>query len=225
MVKRTIKIQQRKYNTIVIDPPWQQSITGKFKRRPRMNREGMPYKTMSLNEIKSFPIFDFANNGSHIYLWATQKFLRSAFDVFDSWNVRFHWMIIWIKPSGIATTGYQNCLQYCLLGIFGKPMQKFLKLGKINYVKAFNREHSRKPDEFYKLVEEMSPLPRIDIFSREKRDGFDQWGDEINKFEKHKEIKALENFVVNQTFALSHLKVSEELLKQTTVGRNLKKKM
>jgi N6-adenosine-specific RNA methylase IME4 len=62
-------------------------------------------------------------------------------------------------------------------------MQKFLSIGKLNWLKVFNKAgtHSTKPDDFYKLVEEMSPAPRIDIFARKSRDGWDVWGDEIGE--------------------------------------------
>jgi len=171
----------KKYNTLVIDPPWNITLTGKVNRREN-RRMKMPYKIMSLKEIKSIPIKNIANKGSHIYLWATNKFLRKAFEVFDSWKVNFHLVLVWNKPSFIAPCmGYQFATEFCLLGFFDKPMQKFLKIGKRNHFYAPQKrdKHSTKPDVFYKLIEKMSPSPRIDLFARQKRKNWDVWGDEI----------------------------------------------
>ena len=172
--------RKMKYNTIVIDPPWNISMTGEVKRRENRAKK-LNYKTMSLEEIKQFPIKDFANVGCHVYCWTTNKMLKDAFDVLESWGVNFHLVMPLVKPSGIAPCmGYVFASEFCLLGFYGKPMQKFKKVGKLNWIKAFNKAgtHSSKPDEFYNLVEEMSPFPRIDIFARTKHLGFEPWGDE-----------------------------------------------
>lgn len=169
-----------KYNTIVIDPPWNISMTGEVKRRENRAKK-LPYKTMSLQEIKDFPLKDFANVGCHVYCWTTNKMLRDTFNVLEYWGVNFHLVIPWVKPSAICPCfGYKFASEFCLLGFFGKPMQKFISSGKLNWIKDYVfKSHSSKPDSFYKLVEEMSPLPRIDIFARKKRDGWDVWGDEV----------------------------------------------
>lgn len=180
-----------KYNTIVIDPAWQVPMVGKFGRRPKRPQQ-LPYKTMTIEDIKNFPLKDYANNGSHIYLWTTNKFIREAFKVFDSWGVNFHLMMVGVKPSGVAPCcGYVFGTEFCLLGLYGKPMQKFKKVGKLNWFRIFNQagKHSAKPEEFYKLVEEMSPAPYIDIFSRKDRNGWDSYGDETGKFNGDKNVQ------------------------------------
>lgn len=174
---------EKKYNTLVIDPPWDikiQTSSCYNKRRPDRRKE-LPYKTMTLKEIKDFPIHEFANQGSHIYLWTTNSFLRKAFEVFDSWDVKFHLIMVYCKPSFLAPMmSYQFATEFCLLGFYGKPMQKFINKGvRLNWIKANpKRNHSSKPDEFYNLIRYMSPEPRIDIFSRRIIAGFDNWGDE-----------------------------------------------
>jgi len=171
----------KKYNTIVIDPAWNISMSGDVKRGREKRAKRLGYKTMTLEQIKQIPINQIANKGSHIYLWTTNKFLREAFNVFDSWGVNFHLILVMVKPSGIAPAmGYVFGTEFCLLGFYGKPMQKFLDIGKLNWIKHLNKHgnHSVKPDEFYNLVREMSPEPRIDIFSRRIIAGFDCWGDE-----------------------------------------------
>ena len=170
-----MKLPDKKYNTIVIDPAWQISLSGEVKRREN-RAEKLPYKTMSLNEIKNIPIVNIANKGCHVYCWTTNKMLRDTFDVLESWGVNFHLVMPLVKPSGIAPCmGYVFASEFCLLGFYGKPMQKFKKIGKLNWIKAFTKagNHSSKPEEFYQLVKEMSPEPRIDIFARKRHDGFD----------------------------------------------------
>ena len=182
-----MELPNKKYNTIVIDPPWEISLTGSVKRREN-RAEKLPYKTMNLSEIKKILISDIANTGCHIYCWTTNKMLKDTFEVLESWGVNFHLVIPLVKPSGIAPCmGYVFASEFCLLGFFGKPMQKFKAIGKLNWIKSFNKAgtHSSKPDKFYELVKEMSPEPRIDIFSRRKIDGFDSWGDEAPIKEKY----------------------------------------
>jgi len=179
----------KKYNTIVIDPAWNISMMGHRQRRPT-NPKKLPYKTMMLKDIENFPIKDFANMGSHIYLWTTNKFLRKSFEIFDKWGVNFHLVMVGIKPSGIAPNyGYVFGTEFVLVGFYGKPAQKWQNIGKLNWFKIFNKAggHSVKPKEFYQLVRGMSPEPRIDIFSRRCIAGFDAWGDEAPK-EKQLEI-------------------------------------
>jgi N6-adenosine-specific RNA methylase IME4 len=173
-----------KYNTIVIDPPWPISLQGKVNRRSNTKTK-LPYSTLTFKQICDFSIKDFAEKGAHIYLWTTNKFLRKAFEVFDSWKVNFHLVLVMVKPSGIAPSmGYVFGIEFCLLGFYGKPMQKFQDIGKLNWFKGFNKagNHSSKPDEFYNLVEKMSPSQRIDIFSRKNRKNWSVWGNEIGKF-------------------------------------------
>lgn len=177
--------ESMKYNTIVIDPPWNVSMCGKFGHRSKRPQK-LPYETLDLEDIKNFPIKDYANFGSHVYLWTTNKFLRESFEVFDKWDVRFHLMMVGVKPSGVAPNcGYVFGTEFCLVGFFGKPAQKWKSIGKLNWFKMFNQpgKHSAKPDDFYNLVETMSHGPYIDIFSRKNRKGWDAYGDEVGKYD------------------------------------------
>ena len=173
----------KKYNTIVIDPPWNISLTGRMMRRNN-RADKLPYKTMPLDGIKGLPIANLANKGAHIYLWTTNKMLYEAFHILESWGIRFHLALVMVKPSGIAPAlGYVFGTEFCLLGINGKPMQKFLKTGELNWFVNQNKKgwHSRKPEYFYYKVEHMSPEPRLDMFSRRPINGWDVWGDEAEK--------------------------------------------
>lgn len=178
------ELKGKKYNTIVIDPPWDISMAGSRKVRPNQSKK-LPYKTMSIEEIKNIDIDKISNIGCHVYLWTTNKMLRNAFDVLDSLGVNFHLCLVWVKPSAIAPCfAYKFATEFCLLGFKGKPMQKFIGAGKLNWIEKFQKQgnHSSKPDDFYKLIREMSPKPRIDIFARKRQKGFDAWGDEVGEY-------------------------------------------
>lgn len=181
----------KKYNTIVIDPPWEISMAGARKVRPNTAKE-LPYKTMTLDEIKSIPIGNIANVGCHVYCWTTNKMLQHTFDVLKSWGVNYHLTLVWVKPSALAPCfAYKFATEFLLLGFFGKPMQKFIGMGKLNWIEHFTKagQHSQKPEKMYNLIKEMSPEPRIDIFSRRLISGFETWGDEAPK-EKQEELKS-----------------------------------
>lgn len=166
-----------KYRTIVIDPPWDMQ---KIEREVRPNQVGFDYPTMSYDELSSFDIP--SDDNCHIYCWTTQKHLPATFKLLDDWRFTYIFTMTWHKPGGFQPVGLPQYNSEFI--VFGR------KCGlKFDDTKAFNtcfnaerREHSRKPDEFYDLVKRVSPEPRIDIFSRESRDGFEQYGNQTDKF-------------------------------------------
>ena len=172
-----IKPPEGLYRTIVIDPPWPMV---KIKRLVAPKQIGFDYPTMSMQELKDFHIP--AHQDCHMYLWTTQKFLPSAFALLEHWNFKYYFTMVWHKNGGFQPFKLpQYNVEFVLFGKRGKL--DFLDTK--NFFCAFNaprREHSRKPQEFYDLVQRVSPEPRIDIFSRETHTGFDQYGNEINKF-------------------------------------------
>lgn len=168
-----------KYNTIAIDPPW---AIEKITREVRPNQYDMDYPSMTIDEIEALPIPDLANeNGCHIYLWTTHKYLPTAFDILGAWGANYECLLTWVKNVGFTPFSWMYSTEHCLFARIGNlPL---LKLGKRLDFQAKVREHSRKPEEFYNLVKEVSPEPRIDMFSREKREGFEQYGNEPSKFQ------------------------------------------
>jgi len=172
------KEQYQKYHTIVIDPPWPME---KILRDERPNQTDFDYPTMEIDEIIKFPTIEYANpDGCHIYLWTTQRFLPDAFKVMSEWGFNYQCLMTWVKNVGFTPFSWMYSIEHCLFGRAGTlPLTR---LGMRLDFQAKVREHSRKPDEFYELVRQASPEPRIDIFSREKRQGFDQAGNETGKF-------------------------------------------
>ena len=166
-----------KYRTVIIDPPWPVKKIERYTRP--LQEPDLDYFTMTIDAIKqtTFPF----NNNCHVYLWAIQKYLPIAFEWFEAGGIRYIQTLVWHKNVGFTPMGlFMNNIEFVLFG--RKGSLPLMKAGEKCAFFAKAREHSRKPDEFYDLVRKVSPEPRIDCFSRERREGFDQFGDQINKF-------------------------------------------
>lgn len=164
-----------KYQTIVVDPPWQME---KIETDVRPNQTGFDYPTMTEEELMDFPLQDMACDNCHLYLWVTQKYMPLGLQLMEHWGFRYECLLTWVKNMGFPPFSWMYSTEHVLFG--RKGSLPLLKMGKRLDFAAKRREHSRKPDEFYDLVKEVSPEPRIDVFSREERDGFDQFGNEKN---------------------------------------------
>lgn len=166
------------YRTVVIDPPWPMQ---KIERDVRPNQVGFDYPTMSEDELRELRIP--ADQDCHLFLWTTHKFLPMAYRLLEAWGFRYVCAFVWHKPGGFQPIGLPqyNC-EFALYARRGSPVFTDTKSFFCCF-QAPRREHSRKPDEFYDVIRRVTPGPRIDIFSREARDGFDQFGNEADKFQ------------------------------------------
>lgn len=175
-----VHVPTGKYSTIVIDPPWDME---KIERDVRPNQVAFDYPTMTEEELAKFDVASFAHDDCHLFCWTTQKFLPVSLRLLEAWGFRYVLTMVWHKPGGFQP---HNLPQYnCEFAVYARR-------GTPSFIdtKAFStcfqaprREHSRKPDEFYDLVKRVTDGPRIDVFSREARDGFEQYGNETSKFE------------------------------------------
>jgi len=173
-----LPLPKNKYRTIIIDPAWK---TQKIIRKVRPNQtKNFDYPTMNIEEIKALPIKTLAHKNCHIYLWITHKYLPVGFELFEHWGVKYQCILTWVKNIGFTPFSWMYSTEHILFGRIGSLdlLQKGLRLDFTAKV----REHSRKPNEFYDLVKKVSPEPRIDLFAREKHEGFDIWGNEIDRF-------------------------------------------
>ncbi len=174
---------KRSYTTILADPPWQfQNRTGKM--APE-HRRLLRYPTMDLQEIMDLPISRFAAAKSHCYLWVPNALLQEGLQVMKSWGFTYKCNLVWYKvrkdggPDGRGVGFYfRNVTELILFGVRGS--MRTLQPGRtqVNILSTRKREHSRKPDEIYDLIENCSPGPYIELFARFKRQGWDQWGNE-----------------------------------------------
>lgn len=167
-----------KYRAIAIDPPWP---IQKIARDCRPNQDVLDYPVMSIEEIQALPISEIAeDSGCHLYLWTTHKFLPDALNIMSAWGFRYQCVLTWIKTSGFTPFSFRYSTELVLFGRKGNL--DVMKKGVNLHFTGKSREHSRKPVEFFDIVRACSPEPRIDFFSREKIDGFDQYGNESTKF-------------------------------------------
>lgn len=178
----------KKYETIYADPPWRfQNRTGKVApEHKRLNR----YETMSLEEIKALPVKEITGEKAHLYLWVPNALLPDGLAVMDAWGFEYKGNLIWEKvrkdgyPDGRGVGFYfRNVTEILLFGIKKKsaPNRTLAPArSQVNLIRSQKREHSRKPDEFIPIIEACSQAPRIELFARGDREGWDMWGNQAD---------------------------------------------
>ena len=174
---------QTKYRTIVADPPWKYGKWGKAdpKTRPNCKEYDMPYETMSIEEIKALNVAGLADVNCELYLWTTQKYLPHAFEVLKAWGFKYCQTLTWCKtPRGKGQGGvYCPTNEFLILGRKGK-MPKVERVDTTWFhTKRPHNAHSKKPEFFQELIETVSHAPRLEMFARRKRVGWDIWGNEL----------------------------------------------
>ena len=178
----------KKYETIYADPPWRfQNRTGKVApEHKRLNR----YETMPLEEIKALPVKEITGDKAHLYLWVPNALLPDGLAVMDAWGFEYKGNLIWEKvrkdgyPDGRGVGFYfRNVTEILLFGIKKKsaPNRTLAPArSQVNLIRSQKREHSRKPDEFIPIIEACSQAPRIELFARGDREGWDMWGNQAD---------------------------------------------
>ena len=154
---------------VVLDPPWPY--------------ESLPYPSMSLEAIATLPLGDLLSADSLVGLWTTDRFLKDALVIAtERWALELRKVVVWDKVrAGRPTPWLRGQTEYCLLLTRGRPI--FEPGNLTNLIREQAREHSRKPDAFYALVEQTCPArPRLEMFARERREGFEAWGAEVDFF-------------------------------------------
>jgi N6-adenosine-specific RNA methylase IME4 len=176
-----------KYSTILADPPWRfANKTGKVApEHKRLTR----YPTLSFEEIMEIPVGSVAENKSHLYLWVPNALIAEGLETMKRWGFTYKTNLIWYKvrkdggPDGRGVGFYfRNVTEMILFGIRGKI--RTLKPGRsqVNMIISRKREHSRKPDELYDIIESCSPGPYLELFARGEREHWDQWGNESGEY-------------------------------------------
>lgn len=179
------------YRCIVVDPPWPQKGGGTLRGREGWHDSHgaslpMRYDTMSVAAIAAMPMRELAHaDGAHLYLWTTNGFLRDAFGVLDAWGFRYSTTLVWAKtPMGGGLGGaYGISTEFCLYARRGQLAPLSRGRGtwwnwKRPYDERGKPTHSAKPPGFYDLVEAVTPGPRVELFARRARAGWDAWGDQ-----------------------------------------------
>ena len=175
----------KKYNIIYADPPW--SYKDKRDKHPRMCGGAIShYNTMSIEQIKSLPIKELAADNCMLFLWVTFPNLQEGLDVIKACGFTYKTLgFSWIKTNknngkpffGIGYYTKSNC-EVCLIGVKGKPIKVSNSVSSV--IISPRQEHSKKPDQIRdKIVELCGDVPRIELFARQKAEGWDVWGNEV----------------------------------------------
>ena len=178
----------KNYDVFVIDPPWPQRKGGRRKVRPKQGRD-LPYQTLTIEQIFALlddKIFSHANNPHVVFLWCIDKFLLQAEQEMFKRNYKLHTRHIWDKGNGIAPAFTVRYSHEYLLWFYKPKLLPISKEARGKFTTVFHepaREHSRKPDIAYQIIHELYPTKtKIDVFSREKRPHYDQFGDQCDYF-------------------------------------------
>lgn len=183
------------FSTILADPPWRfQNRTGKVApEHKRLNR----YPTMSLDEICDMPVASHAKENSHLYLWVPNALLPDGLAVMEAWGFQYKTNLIWYKtrkdggPDGRGVGFYfRNVTEILLFGIRGRMRTLQPGRSQVNLLAQRKREHSRKPPEFYELIESCSPGPYLELFARERIKGWTGWGNQVDSYETAEYVTA-----------------------------------
>lgn len=164
----------KSYSCIVIDPPWGYGT----EYDPNGRRAANPYPEMTLEQIKDIKLP--TTNDCVLWLWTTHKFMRHSFDIIDTWGFRDVSILTWKKDRIGLGSWLRSQSEFCIMCVKGSPVVNLSNQSTV--IEGKLREHSRKPDEFYSMVDSLCVGTKLDYFSREQRNGWDTFGNDESKF-------------------------------------------
>ena len=173
----------KKYGIIYADPPWAFKVYSK----KGMGRSAeIHYPTMSLDDIKNLPVSDIADKDCALFMWTTIPMLKDCFEVLSAWGFVFKTIaFVWIKQNRKSDSlfwgmGYwtRANAEFCILATKGKPKRVAKDVHQV--IISHIEEHSKKPNEAReRIIRLMGDIPRVELFARQKPDGWDVWGNEV----------------------------------------------
>ncbi len=174
-----------RYGCILADPPWRFE---NYSEKGEVKNPLAHYDCMTVDDIAAMKVGHIASLDCALFLWATAPMLPEALMTMAAWGFQFKSAGAWIKQSKSGDklafgTGYiwRSAVEFLLVGVNGAPTWQ--SKSERNAIEAPIREHSRKPDEIYTKIEAMTDGPRIELFARAERDGWDAWGNEVGRFD------------------------------------------
>jgi N6-adenosine-specific RNA methylase IME4 len=180
-------VGKSRFSTILADPPWR--FTNRTGKMAPEHRRLSRYGTLTLSEITELPVTRIATERAHLYLWVPNALLPEGLRVMEVWGFCYKSNIVWHKvrkDGGSDGRGvgfyFRNVTELVLFGIRGKDART-LAAGRrqVNLLATRKREHSRKPDELYPIIEACSPAPYIELFARGARKGWAAWGNQADE--------------------------------------------
>jgi N6-adenosine-specific RNA methylase IME4 len=164
------------FRVIVADPPWQYDK----REEDTTHRGALPYPSMSIEEIKALPVGDMVHEDCILWLWTINAHMPHAFGILEAWGFTHKTILTWVKDRMGLGDWLRGQTEHCLLAVRGKPTVPLTN--QTTVIRGPLREHSRKPDEFYSLVESLCPGSKVELFSRQQRDGWHAHGNQTDKF-------------------------------------------
>lgn len=177
---------KRRYATILADPPWHYDKNKRHPGKSPRNQADDFYPTMSMADLRKFPIERLAEEDSHLYLWITNAFVHEGCHLMKAWGFRQVTMVTWVKDRWGTGWHFRGQTEHMLFGVKGSlPIPPPLRHPTVFYAPVLG--HSAKPRESYRIVERVSPKPRIELFARRARPDWDSWGLEAKEIDKELE--------------------------------------
>ncbi len=164
------------YATIVADPPWPSMHQRSTYHRGKPERH---YKTMTVEDIAALQVSDLAAPSAHLWIWGVNRTLGATYEVAEAWGFTPMSLLTWCKPGPGMGYYLRNNTEHAVFATRGKPMVPDEALIS-SWYRWPRRRHSEKPDEFFGLVEQISPGPYLELFARRRRPGWDVWGNEVD---------------------------------------------
>lgn len=179
--------QGRRFRTILADPPWR--FTNRTGKMAPEHRRLARYGTMTLQEIEALPVAALCEPRAHLYLWVPNALLPEGLAVMRAWGFAYKSNLVWHKvrkDGGSDGRGvgfyFRNVTELLLFGVRGRQMRTLAPARRqVNLLATRKREHSRKPDEQYPIIEACSPGPYLELFGRGLRQGWATWGDQATQ--------------------------------------------
>ena len=174
----------KKYSIIYADPPWQYKV---YSKKGLGRSAESHYLTMELEDIQALPVGELADTDCILFMWTTIPLLKDCFSVMKAWGFEYKTVgFVWIKQNkksdslfwGMGHWTRANA-EFCMLATKGRPKRK--SAGVHQVIISHIEEHSKKPDIVrHKIIQLVGDLPRVELFAREKADGWDAWGNEVD---------------------------------------------
>ena len=172
-----IPFPNKKYKTIIIDPPWPIE-TGYNAKNLHSPMTRVPYKTMSYQEIENLPINQIMDDDCGVFLWTIQLYLEKSFELIKKLGLKFHCLLTWDKMEGINVWGFTRNSEFVIYCYKGHPNLDLTKKFMPTCFREKRTKHSKKPQTFYNHLLRLTLEPRIDLFARNIRHGYDIWGND-----------------------------------------------
>ena len=172
-----VEFPKGKYQVIYADPPWDVKAGPEW--GSGNSSRDLEYPTMSIQDISDIPVKEFADENAHLYLWTINKYIPETYEIVKAWGFTPSCLLTWCKPPhGIGLGGtFIQTTEYLLFSRRGNlPANKRIDTSWFQYPRG---KHSEKPEEFRKLIEEVSPGNRLELFSRKVSPNWDVWGNEV----------------------------------------------